>query len=175
LQVWYIFDGIDGEIARYKKQTSLTGAYFDILVHYIIHPYIFVCIGLGLYRDTSNLSLLLLGVLAGISVILIPILHDLKNTVLFNAGLTKKEREDGAIANKDNLLNIAKFIFSFLHKLCTYPSIMNIITIVAILDYIFKWHIFYYLIIFYGLVCPFIWISKLILNINKKILDTSVS
>lgn len=33
LYIYYISDEVDGELARYKKQTSLRGIYYDEIVH----------------------------------------------------------------------------------------------------------------------------------------------
>ena len=47
LQLCYIFDHVDGNIARYKKVSSLTGAYFDFLSDLIVHAIIFAGIAFG--------------------------------------------------------------------------------------------------------------------------------
>ena len=44
LQLWHILDGVDGEIARFREETSITGIYFDNIIHYIVHPYLFFCL-----------------------------------------------------------------------------------------------------------------------------------
>jgi phosphatidylglycerophosphate synthase len=170
LQCWYIFDGVDGEIARYRKQTSFTGAYFDSIIHYIIHPYIFICIGFGVYSRFQKMEFLLLGVSSAISIMLISILYDMKNSTLFDYGRIKEFAVRQQEEKTENSFSF-KSVFSSLHKLCTYPSIMNIITIVALGQAFSKKYIFGYLILFYGLLAPLIFSLKLYSNIRKKFID----
>jgi len=49
LQLWYIFDCVDGEVARIKGQTSLAGMYLDYIGHDLVQPMVFIGIGFGLF------------------------------------------------------------------------------------------------------------------------------
>lgn len=66
LQLWLIFDCIDGEIARYRKSANISGKYVESMNHHIVHPIIFWCISLGLYNILQNFFILILGFLVAL-------------------------------------------------------------------------------------------------------------
>ena len=43
----HTLDAVDGEVARYKNQTSLRGKYLDVIAHYITEPLLFLGITIG--------------------------------------------------------------------------------------------------------------------------------
>lgn len=54
INVWYLYDVIDGNIARFQKKTSKFGFLFDWLmgvVHSVFAP---LCLGLGLYLSSAQ-------------------------------------------------------------------------------------------------------------------------
>ena len=171
LQLWYIFDGVDGEIARYKKQTSLTGAYFDHIIHYVIHPYIFLTIGIGLFFKTESKAILLSSITAAFSLIMISMINDAKRLVILEKNQIRGIQDDDTDpGEKPQKMSIFKIIFSSLYKICTYPTIMNILTVAALLNLLIPdLDLFKYLIVFYGATTPLIWIAKVYVNIRKKI------
>ena len=59
----YIFDCVDGEIARYRKSATIAGKYVESMYEYIIYPFIFICISIGLYNLFNNIFILILGIL----------------------------------------------------------------------------------------------------------------
>lgn len=61
LQLWYIFDCVDGDIARFRGSTSIEGKYIDSLNHYIITPLLFLCISIGLYNMFNHFYIVILG------------------------------------------------------------------------------------------------------------------
>ena len=65
-QLFFILDCSDGIIARYKKQFSLNGIYFDYLGHYIANPLLLICFGIGTFRITGKILPLLLGIFAAL-------------------------------------------------------------------------------------------------------------
>lgn len=174
LQIWYILDGVDGEIARYEKEESLTGVFFDSAVHYIIHPYIFICIGIGLLRRTDDIFYFILSLSAALSVIMISASSDLKDYVIAEMEVKRPTGSSERIFEaKKSTLSLAKWIFVLLHKASTFPTIMNVITVAVLLRYFFRIYAFKELIIFYGLLSPLVWISKIFVNIKNKTIDAS--
>ena len=85
LQVWYLLDHVDGQIARYRKTSSLTGRFFDFLTHHLIHGVIFF--SLGYYGfGLSGISLLVVwGFLASLLMMLFNLLSDTKYKTFFEA------------------------------------------------------------------------------------------
>lgn len=53
INIWYLCDAIDGNIARFQSQTSKLGALLDWLVGMIYHTFLPVCLGVGLYLTSS--------------------------------------------------------------------------------------------------------------------------
>jgi len=50
-----IVDGVDGEVARLKLKESTFGHYLDVITDNIVHLFIFIAIGVGLYRETGEI------------------------------------------------------------------------------------------------------------------------
>jgi len=153
LQFWYILDCVDGEIARYrayqknqqvvqeKMELQMTGAYWDYLNHYIVHGLVPLTTSFGLYQATKNTGWILIGFVASISQTLLLAVHDAKSRA-FVAKIRKmiksnwvgsRDQETSPQSNKSQW-NFAKWAFVIIHYSCTYPTVMNVATLVAILS-----------------------------------------
>lgn len=66
LQLWLILDCVDGEVARYRRTAGICGKYVDTINHCITEPFVFLCIGFGLYVLFDNISIFVLGVLVAL-------------------------------------------------------------------------------------------------------------
>lgn len=65
--IWYligILDRTDGEIARYRKQTSIVGEYIDGLMHLLQKLTLFFCVGFAVYTTTGHLFYLVVALIA---------------------------------------------------------------------------------------------------------------
>lgn len=62
LYIYYISDECDGEVARYKKATSLRGIYYDEISHLLFLSFFFVSLGFFIYRINGDLLYVFLGV-----------------------------------------------------------------------------------------------------------------
>jgi len=65
-QSMFILDCSDGIIARYKKQFSLNGIYLDHLGHYIANPTLLICYGIGVFRMSSDIAFIFIGIAAAL-------------------------------------------------------------------------------------------------------------
>ena len=70
LQLFWILDFVDGEVARYRKSGSLTGEYFDFMAHYIVWPTYLMGMSFGAYADVKEVWIFLFGFLAVLSITL---------------------------------------------------------------------------------------------------------
>jgi len=61
----YVLDNVDGEVARFKKQVSISGKYLDSVMHSIVNMMIFFGFGFGVYMQTGRVEMIVLGFLAG--------------------------------------------------------------------------------------------------------------
>ena len=61
VNIWLLFDCIDGDVARFRGQISKFGALLDFIVGLIYHVFLPVCLGLTLYWGASERSMTALG------------------------------------------------------------------------------------------------------------------
>jgi phosphatidylglycerophosphate synthase len=77
-----VFDCVDGEIARYRKQASSEGRYLDVMVTYFMYPFLIACMSFGLYRILQSLLVFIVGFMAIIWINLVfvhtPLVHSIR-------------------------------------------------------------------------------------------------
>lgn len=64
LEISYLFDFVDGEVARLKSRTSKLGVLLDLAGHGIIKTTLFLAIGYGVFSSTHRAAVLILAFLA---------------------------------------------------------------------------------------------------------------
>ncbi len=146
MQLSFIFDLVDGEVARYKKKSSLFGVILDSFGHVLINPAVYWSLSLFIYFQTFDVWIIYLAII--LSVFLIsPSKHALMRGILF---LTTKK--DNPIYNYENLnkqfpqeyqppkqRNSIKNKFEKLLKtISEFPNDMNIFCILLIITLIFN-------------------------------------
>lgn len=127
LQIGFILDNSDGEVARWKKQQSERGKFLDLIGHMVVIPFYFFGLGLGLYLQQGNIITLIMGFLAG----------------LFSLKLEK------LLVNEDGDLDLGRR--GFFKSLFRYPDSMNVITLLALIDWLFNSNFLFYCVIIYGI------------------------
>ncbi len=174
LEAYYVFDAVDGQYARFKNKASVTGAYFDYISNHIVHSLVFLGMGIGLYRLSSLNLFLFAGFLASWGMLFMYGIHDVRHTVL---GYAKPSTS--AAAKKNTKDSLFKLIFKTLHKTCTYPPILNVITVTSIVTVILclagkdsELLLFKTVLIYYAVAVNAVWITKLAKAIMFKDLDT---
>ena len=180
LEGYYLFDSVDGQLARYTGQTSKTGAFFDVLLNYLVHPLPFVFIGLNQYQVTGNVGFVFCGALASLSSIWLGLMWNVRAHVLLEPlsgkGIVPARHEGEAELNPleaGRKGKILRRIFSWLHKVCTFPTTMNLLTIFAFLEWITgRLDLYSGLLFFYSLALPFVSLSKIAKWIWTRELDT---
>lgn len=167
IQLWYLLDHVDGHIARYRGQSSLTGVYFDYITHYIVHAVIFVGIGVGAANYSGRPVFLVMGFAAAFGVTFLNLVYDvLYKTCYFK--IMKARKIDIMVSSGDNTNTASgggflKRSFSFLHRLCEVHVLMNIVTFIAVLSCIVKIYPWELVIAIYSIIGVFVGILK---NIN---------
>jgi len=192
LELWYIFDHVDGEVARYRRNTTLTGTYLDFLSHYIVHPFIFVCLSFGIYNIFHDIRAFIFGFSASLSMALM----DLSKDCIYKAVLEthifpeyevnslqrprvsvaksgKNKKETGQIRVLSPVTyEIAKFVISFFRI----PTIMHIILLASLLNlavpqvtfYVFRLNTLYIILLLQGVIAPIIWVGLIFFYVRKK-------
>ena len=97
LYIYYISDEVDGEVARYKKQTSLRGIYYDEIAHLFFQGWFFFSFTYSIYRINSEFLYIIFGV---ISTFFLLGIRSVRKTFL--VAFAKGEIKIGAKPNDDN-------------------------------------------------------------------------
>jgi phosphatidylglycerophosphate synthase len=139
-QFWYLLDHVDGQIARYRKQSSLTGLYFDFLSHYVTNSVIFFGFGLHVYFATDRFETILLSFLGSLSYALLQSFFDCKYRAYYAALCALEGREVRVLggasdAKGEKTLPGLRKVFSLLYKLCEIHVFMNLLTLVAVFNF----------------------------------------
>ncbi len=139
--VSYALDYSDGDIARYKNLRSKRGLFLDLVNHRATYPLLMFGAGFGAWMTgrTDILGIhidpaayLILGFLAGISMVIIMDLGDIFNRS--NPGL-EIDADDGAAAVEGSLMK-NKRLFKFIMDInpLTFTNMMALIVVFAVFD-----------------------------------------
>ena len=177
LQIWYLLDHVDGQIARDRKTASLSGRFFDFMTHHIIHGTVFFSLGLYGYQKTGSLFFVIWGFFSSFSIMIFNLTQDAKYKTFFEKLGTLKtvkvtERgglQQSPVGEKPSPL---RMIFTTLHKVCEIHVLMNILTVAALLEFFFNLpcDLRFLIFLWFGVAAPFLMAGKVIyLIITKKI------
>ncbi len=67
LQLWFVFDCVDGEIARVRNQSSINGLFLDLVGHCVVDPLTFICLAFAAYQGIPKVGIFALAFSASIS------------------------------------------------------------------------------------------------------------
>jgi len=76
LQVWYLLDHVDGQLARYHGTASLDGVQLDYVMHHTVNVLVALGIGWGLFATNGNPVWMLVGVAWAMALLLLSVHHD---------------------------------------------------------------------------------------------------
>jgi len=143
LQVGFIFDCVDGEVARYKNQSSVRGVYLDLIGHQFVIPMFLFFIGVGVYQRLGHLDAIIASFFAGIFVLrtelysmlgVINTMIERQENANYSYKVLKENFPDG-IKNYKGALNVRSGWKWIIKKKWSYPDSMNILTLAVILEY----------------------------------------
>ncbi|MDP2726604.1 MAG: CDP-alcohol phosphatidyltransferase family protein, partial [Dehalococcoidia bacterium] len=183
LQVFYLLDHVDGELARVRGQASITGTYFDLLSHYIVHPAIFAGISFGLYRDTASLLVFLFGFVAALSAVLSTLVNDIRYVAAYLESSRRipprTDRRVAVTAVPETGVNqslLKRLYFLIAKRLFIGPGIINSITVAVILQLLIgnlrlgtldiSW--LYLVLLMYAVGLPLVWVREMANHILKR-------
>lgn len=139
IQVYLLLDCVDGEIARWRKQTSITGVYLDRIGHYLSEAALLVGFGLrgaDLWDGSESPEWLwaFLGTLAALGAILIKAETDLVDVARSRSGLPAV-REEASVPRSSGLALARKAAAALkFHRLVGGVEASLFILFVAVLD-----------------------------------------
>ena len=178
LQLWYYLDHVDSQIARYRKTASLTGRFFDFLMHAVVHGLLYFFLGLHAYKTTGKLVFLFWGALTAFSMLTFNMIHDLKSKAFIEklakaSSIRRRPPEGESSAAGVSEPSRAARLFSHAHKLCEIHVTMNLLTLAACLELLTRGTVDFRLFAAagYGLLVPAITVIKIVHMIRTRKFD----
>lgn len=165
LQVWYLLDHVDGQLARLRGSSSLDGLQFDYLMHHVVNLVLPCSLGYGLWKNSGAEIWLLAGLIYAIGLLLLALANDTRCKALvdrleesgshpvgrLSVARNRTQRPPRRSANRqtpppdslnttDGVLNgrynrLVRRIVHLARKLCEIHVVMNAITILAFVQY----------------------------------------
>jgi len=167
LEFVFVLDGVDGEIARYRKQSSINGVFLDLVMHIANVAVPFMGITIGLYMLNPGLGIVILGLSASLFAVAHMDIQTLKHHAFFIelVKYAKKQKEYKPQIKKEGIkketTKVKENLFRTLFKKIAIPFYDNfLITQIIVVGVIFNK--LYWVLTFYGLTFPIIWLIKLV-------------
>jgi len=142
LQLWYLLDHVDGQLARLRGTASLDGAQLDYLMHHTVNLLVPLGIGFGLFVRTTEPLWLLGGLAWGVALLLITLQHDAR----YKAFAQRLKRVQGRLEVHGGArrpepppevprrpLRLAAWVA---RKSCEMHVLMNVLVLVAVVQWI---------------------------------------
>ncbi len=164
LELFYIFDSVDGQLARAKGLSSHGGKYLDIFCNFLVPPVVLFGVGIGVLKVCYT-SFIFYSLWLGCYAVLIIQVIELLQSYLINIHLSdNQETEKNKFVQQKphSSLSLSRKVYSMFYRSCTMPVIMNIVTVTAISNIFFKKNIFEFTIAYFAIAGTVVWLSKLI-------------
>ena len=161
VNLWYLLDHVDGELARLQKSRSLTGLYYDTFTNSVVPPLTFVGLGIGLSGAERAFAFGLLSAHGFLMLLIISyceaavVMQQIGQGILKNSASSVKseKRPSGA----------AKKLFSLLHSAVAFPVFLPVLTLGLLAGSAFGEDalqtIAAYLLMAYGVTVTVVWVS----------------
>lgn len=146
LQLWYLLDHVDGQVARYRGTASLSGVYLDYLMHYVVHAACPFGLGWGLFVQTGEPLWMLAGFLGSTGATLQGLAADFRLKAFFQRlkWLEGEHRVQGGGGGRPgpavappSMQNPWRLVAYLAQKLCEMHVVMNLLTALALASLIF--------------------------------------
>jgi phosphatidylglycerophosphate synthase len=139
LQLWYLLDHVDGQLARLRGTASLDGAQLDFLMHHTVNLLVPLGAGAGVFARSAEPWWLVAGLVWGLSLLVIGLAHDAR----YRAFIARLQRVRGRLEVVGGMgvpegptppmprrpLRLARWT---LRKLAEIHVIMNLVTLAAV-------------------------------------------
>lgn len=167
LQLGYILDCSDGEVARWKNQQSVKGVYLDLVGHVIVIPAYLYAFAFGIWMRSGQIETLVVGFITALLILRLErdtmlsvvdtMITETDNPQYDFTNLIKELDE----SNDDIEMGSAGAVGrrSLLQSFFRYPASMNLISIIIIIEYFlarnlikFEHSLSYFVLMFFGAV-----------------------
>ncbi len=157
----YLFDWVDGEIARYRKSSSLNGAYLDDIGYYMMEILPFIGLSFGAYTIFNHIFVFILGFLAVFSITFVRLVNLMRYSFYFEYVLKKKVKYNKKKGIKERKSFLFKSIKKIVNILFQFRAILVIIFFTSLIGYS------YLALFFYGIAFPFFLIINVIYQFHS--------
>lgn len=177
LNLWYLLDHVDGEVARLTQKSSVTGFFFDTVINFIVQPITFFSLGFALQGKFPQM--LYWGIFGAFGYLMLMILPVCEDAVLLHLWKQNPPGKTGTLPLENSSSSSKSFgrrIFAVWHKGVLYPNLLLTLTclfLVAFFTRITFESILFVLLIFYAFSSNLIWILQLIHIIAFQKMDLS--
>jgi hypothetical protein len=179
INIWYLLDHVDGEIARFSGKSSATGFYFDTVINFLVQPFALVGLALGLHGINPETNVWY-GILTGFGYLMLSIVPMCEDAVFLSL-IRENKIEISSIKQPKNTSgnqNRSPFriAFAYFHTLATFPNFLLLLTIICIcssfLSKIAQSKLIEALVFFYCIATNIIWILQLSQKVTSRKLDS---
>jgi phosphatidylglycerophosphate synthase len=163
-----ILDFCDGEVARYRGKSKFPGIYVDSLGHWILAPFIYACISLGIYNVFRTEIIFIFGFSAVISVLMYWVV---------TAGVYYFVHHEPLVNLPTDETMTTKF-YQIFRKIRKYQGGLFLVPIISLIDIVFPhliigsytFSLLSLYMIMCGIITPFFWISYIhgVLTLHNK-------
>jgi len=171
----YLFDIIDGQVARIQKKSNVSGAYLDSINHFFNIPIMFLCISIGIFNRTNSIAYIYLGIIISL------FCRGSSKYCMYHSIITTFRRvklgESDRLYIKASNKNKAykNKVTEILRSLFIFPNIIGIFLLLIILNIILTLIfriddlvIIKYAVILYAILYPVLDIGEIYLNYKRK-------
>lgn len=157
LNLWYLLDHVDGELARLKGKTSVTGLYFDTVANALVMPASLAALGVGLGRPW-------LGVAAAYGCLMLLVVTYCESVVVLQWQGTHRTPDAPSRAGSH-----AKSPFTWVHRAFSYPVFLPVATIAAVTDFLEP------VLLVYAAGLNLVWSAVLVRTLSARKIETKYS
>lgn len=167
LQFGFVLDNVDGEVARFRRQVSITGKFLDTIGHELVVPSMYFALGVGIFFRLGHFESVVAGFLCGLFSLRLDITAMYHEAAQFLETKLDQSYDYYAsikfleAANLYRRKNEASAI-RMLYALFAYPATMNIISLFVLADVFlppfsvmgYAMNLSYVLLVVYGSLLP---------------------
>jgi len=139
LQVWYLLDHVDGQLARLRGTASLDGVQLDYLMHHTVNLLVPMGAGWGAMAATAEPLWLVAGVAWGVATLLLCLHHDAR----YKAHMQRLKRLRGHLhvvggggatpqPQPPVPRNLPRLVAWVARKACEMHVVLNVVTLLAV-------------------------------------------
>ena len=139
LELYYALDCVDGQLSRLRGQSSMSGAFYDTVITYIVQSALLAALGLGLARQLGGDPVWVwTGAAAAIATTWISLIWHFRASLfvyaILKSGGVRTRRAAPAQSTSAVRPSGPKAIFSWLKKSLTFPLTMNLLTGIGLIS-----------------------------------------